>query len=62
MISIDGIVSYMKKQTGPSSIALHTESELDTFINDFDASVVGELLYYYPYYDYCKKKMLTEMD
>ncbi|KAG7335964.1 hypothetical protein KOW79_000657 [Hemibagrus wyckioides] len=37
----DGIVSYMKKQSGPSSVALHTESELDTFINDFDASVVG---------------------
>ncbi|GAA6103639.1 protein disulfide isomerase family A, member 7, partial [Tachysurus ichikawai] len=38
----DAIVSYMKKQAGPSSIVLHSEFELDTFINDFDASVVGE--------------------
>ncbi|XP_053484678.1 protein disulfide isomerase family A, member 7 isoform X2 [Ictalurus furcatus] len=37
----DGIVSYMKKQAGPSSIALHSEAELDAFINGFDASVVG---------------------
>ncbi|XP_053537642.1 protein disulfide isomerase family A, member 7 isoform X2 [Ictalurus punctatus] len=37
----DGIVSYMKKQSGPSSIALHSEADLDAFINGFDASVVG---------------------
>lgn len=49
VIFIDGIVSYMKKQAGPSSIALHSEAELDAFINGFDASVVGEFLScYYP--------------
>lgn len=44
LIFIDGIVSYMKKQAGPSSVALHSEAELDAFINGFDASVVGEFL------------------
>lgn len=43
MIFIDGIVSYMKKQVGPSSVALHSEADLDAFINVFDSSVVGEL-------------------
>ncbi|XP_053350065.1 protein disulfide isomerase family A, member 7 isoform X2 [Clarias gariepinus] len=37
----DGIVSYMKKQVGPSSVALHSEADLDAFINVFDSSVVG---------------------
>ncbi|XP_007249749.3 protein disulfide isomerase family A, member 7 [Astyanax mexicanus] len=37
----DGIVSYMKKQAGPSSVPLHSEADLDSFINTFDASVVG---------------------
>ncbi|XP_062847630.1 protein disulfide isomerase family A, member 7 [Trichomycterus rosablanca] len=37
----DGIVSYMKKQAGPSSLALHAEADLDSFIDSFDASVVG---------------------
>ncbi|XP_072535579.1 protein disulfide isomerase family A, member 7 [Salminus brasiliensis] len=37
----DGIVSYMKKQAGPSSVPLHSEADLDSFINTFEASVVG---------------------
>uniref|UniRef100_A0A8B9L557 Protein disulfide-isomerase A3 n=1 Tax=Astyanax mexicanus TaxID=7994 RepID=A0A8B9L557_ASTMX len=39
----DGIVSYMKKQAGPSSVPLHSEADLDSFINTFDASVVAVL-------------------
>lgn len=54
LIFIDGIVSYMKKQADPSSVALHSEAELEAFINVFDASVVGELLCY-PYGGYLKK-------
>lgn len=47
----------MKKQAGPSSVALHSEPELDAFINGFYASVVGELLScYYPYGGYRKNK------
>lgn len=57
LIFADGIVSYMKKQAGPSSVALHSEPELDAFINGFYASVVGELLScYYPYGGYRKNK------
>ncbi|XP_076846743.1 protein disulfide isomerase family A, member 7 [Brachyhypopomus gauderio] len=37
----DGIVSYMKKQAGPSSLPLQSEAELDSFINSFEASIVG---------------------
>uniref|UniRef100_A0A4W4GCZ6 Protein disulfide-isomerase n=1 Tax=Electrophorus electricus TaxID=8005 RepID=A0A4W4GCZ6_ELEEL len=37
----DGIVSYMKKQAGPSSVPLHSEAEVDYFINSFEASIVG---------------------
>uniref|UniRef100_A0A673Y9E0 protein disulfide-isomerase n=1 Tax=Salmo trutta TaxID=8032 RepID=A0A673Y9E0_SALTR len=40
--SADGIVSFMKKQAGPSSIPLHNERDLDAFINNLEASVVGE--------------------
>nr|XP_023657071.1 protein disulfide-isomerase A3-like isoform X1 [Paramormyrops kingsleyae] len=39
--SAEGIVSSMKKQAGPSSVPLHSEEELNSFINHFDASVVG---------------------
>lgn len=39
--SADGIVSYMKKQAGPSSVPLHNGRDLDAFVNNFDASVVG---------------------
>ncbi|XP_041962510.1 protein disulfide-isomerase A3-like [Alosa alosa] len=37
----DGIVSYMSKQAGPSSTPLLSDEDLDAFINNFDASVVG---------------------
>ncbi|KAG7457903.1 hypothetical protein MATL_G00232190 [Megalops atlanticus] len=39
--SADGIVSYMQKQAGPSSVPLRSEEDLDSFVNNFDASVVG---------------------
>ncbi|XP_067093619.1 protein disulfide isomerase family A, member 7 [Osmerus mordax] len=39
--SADGIVSFMKKQAGPSSVPLHTEEALNNFVNNFEASVVG---------------------
>uniref|UniRef100_A0AAQ4NPF0 Protein disulfide-isomerase A3 n=1 Tax=Gasterosteus aculeatus aculeatus TaxID=481459 RepID=A0AAQ4NPF0_GASAC len=39
--SADGIYHYMKKQTGPDSIHLKSEEDLQTFINHYDASVVG---------------------
>lgn len=34
----------MKKQAGPSSVPLLSEEDLDGFINNFDASVVGEFM------------------
>ncbi|KAM4631433.1 protein disulfide-isomerase A3-like [Polymixia lowei] len=37
----DGIVQYMTKQTGPNSVTLKTEEDLQTFINHYDASIVG---------------------
>ncbi|MBN3310035.1 PDIA3 isomerase, partial [Amia calva] len=37
----EGIVSYMKKQAGPSSVELRTKEDLEAFVNNFDASVVG---------------------
>ncbi|KAJ4922208.1 hypothetical protein JOQ06_016614, partial [Pogonophryne albipinna] len=39
--SADGIYQHMKKQTGPDSVLLQTEDELQTFIKHYDASVVG---------------------
>ncbi|KAL6100298.1 uncharacterized protein ACO6RY_01937 [Pungitius sinensis] len=39
--SADGIYHYMKKQTGPDSIHLRSEEDLQTFTNHYDASVVG---------------------
>uniref|UniRef100_A0A671Q8H8 protein disulfide-isomerase n=1 Tax=Sinocyclocheilus anshuiensis TaxID=1608454 RepID=A0A671Q8H8_9TELE len=39
----DGIVSYMKKQAGPSSVSLLSEADLDSFVDNYEASVVGEL-------------------
>ncbi|KAJ7985579.1 hypothetical protein DPEC_G00353540 [Dallia pectoralis] len=39
--SADDIVSYMLKHVGPSSVALHTEEDLNAFINNFEAGVVG---------------------
>ncbi|XP_062845485.1 protein disulfide isomerase family A, member 8 [Trichomycterus rosablanca] len=39
--SADGIVENMKKLAGPDSTPLHTERDLEDFIDHFDASVVG---------------------
>ncbi|KAM6974573.1 protein disulfide-isomerase A3-like [Tautogolabrus adspersus] len=37
----DGIYQYMKKQTGPDSVLLKTEEDLHTFIDHYDASIIG---------------------
>uniref|UniRef100_A0A7N6AC88 Protein disulfide-isomerase n=1 Tax=Anabas testudineus TaxID=64144 RepID=A0A7N6AC88_ANATE len=37
----EGIYHYMKKQTGPDSVHLKTEEDLKTFVNNYDASIVG---------------------
>ncbi|XP_005052236.1 PREDICTED: protein disulfide-isomerase A3 [Ficedula albicollis] len=37
----DGIVSHLKKQAGPASVALSSVAEFEKFIGDKDASVVG---------------------
>ncbi|XP_032650064.1 protein disulfide-isomerase A3 [Chelonoidis abingdonii] len=37
----DGIVSHLKKQAGPASVALHSVADFEKFISDKDASVVG---------------------
>ncbi|KAM6900062.1 protein disulfide isomerase family A, member 8 [Xenentodon cancila] len=37
----DGIYHYMKKQTGPDSVHLKTKEDLQTFTNNYDASIVG---------------------
>uniref|UniRef100_A0A8C4UUR6 Protein disulfide-isomerase n=2 Tax=Falco TaxID=8952 RepID=A0A8C4UUR6_FALTI len=37
----DGIVSHLKKQAGPASVALNSVAEFEKFIGDKDASVVG---------------------
>ncbi|CAL8293129.1 unnamed protein product [Merluccius merluccius] len=37
----EGMVHYMKKQTGPDSVLLRTEEDLQAFINNYDASIVG---------------------
>lgn len=42
LIFQDGIVSHLKKQAGPASVALSSVAEFEKFIGDKDASVVGE--------------------
>ncbi|XP_072290868.1 protein disulfide-isomerase A3 [Eucyclogobius newberryi] len=37
----DGIVSFLKKQAGPASVELPSEDQLDKYISDQDASVIG---------------------
>lgn len=37
----DGIYHYMKKQTGPDSVHLQTEEDLQTFISHYDSSIIG---------------------
>lgn len=45
LLSVDGIVSFLKKQAGPASVELKTDADLQKFTGDQDASVVGELLF-----------------
>lgn len=40
-VSLDGIYHYMKKQTGPDSVQLKTDEDLKTFIDHYDASIIG---------------------
>ncbi|XP_059899852.1 protein disulfide isomerase family A, member 8 [Gadus macrocephalus] len=37
----DGIVQYMRTQTGPDSVPLRTEEDLQAFVNNYDPSIVG---------------------
>lgn len=34
----------MKKQAGPASVELRTDADLEKYIADSDASVIGELM------------------
>lgn len=40
----DGIVSTLRKRAGPASKLLRDQEELEKFISDFDASIIGESL------------------
>lgn len=44
----DGIYEYMKRQTGPDSFHLKTDEDLQTFINNYDASIIGMMLPVFP--------------
>ncbi|TWW65922.1 Protein disulfide-isomerase A3, partial [Takifugu flavidus] len=37
----DGIYEYMKRQTGPDSLHLKTDEDLQAFIDNYDASIIG---------------------
>lgn len=37
----DGIYNYMKKQSGPDSVHLKSKEDLQNFVNNYDASIVG---------------------
>uniref|UniRef100_A0AAQ5X6Z3 protein disulfide-isomerase n=1 Tax=Amphiprion ocellaris TaxID=80972 RepID=A0AAQ5X6Z3_AMPOC len=41
----EGIYQYMKKQTGPDSVLLRTKEDLQAFVNNYDASIVGMVLH-----------------
>lgn len=53
LLSVDGIVSYFKKQAGPASVELKDEEHLQKFISDADASVVGEPPFEFSVIDFC---------
>lgn len=53
LLSVDGIVSFFKKQAGPASVELKDEEHLQKFISDADASVVGELPFEFSVSDFC---------
>lgn len=37
-------MNYMKNQAGPDSVPLQSEQDLENFLNNFDASVVGKYI------------------
>ncbi|XP_033830837.2 protein disulfide isomerase family A, member 8 [Periophthalmus magnuspinnatus] len=39
--SAEGIVQVMKKQSGPDSVLLRSNSDLEQFVNHYEASIVG---------------------
>uniref|UniRef100_H3CG96 Protein disulfide-isomerase n=1 Tax=Tetraodon nigroviridis TaxID=99883 RepID=H3CG96_TETNG len=39
--SADGIYEYMKRQTGPDSLHLRTDEDLQSFVSNYDASIIG---------------------
>lgn len=41
---LDGIVSHLKKQAGPASLAVQTQADFDKLVAGKDAIVVGELV------------------
>lgn len=47
-IRSDGIYEFMKRQTGPDSLHLKTDEELQAFINNYDASIIGMMLPVFP--------------
>ncbi|MEQ2180469.1 hypothetical protein GOODEAATRI_001520 [Goodea atripinnis] len=38
----NGIYNYMKKQTGPDSVHLKSKEDLQNFVSNYDASIVGK--------------------
>lgn len=48
-VSVDGIVAYFKKQVGPASVTLTDEDQLQKFLSNEDASVVGECFISYSF-------------
>lgn len=61
MVSVDGIVSYFKKQVGPASVALAGEEQLQKFISEKDSSVVGEYLSSHSFQFLDSKKNTTKL-
>lgn len=41
----------MIKQTGPDSVHLKTEEDLRSFVNHYDASIIGKTLFYIMIHD-----------
>uniref|UniRef100_A0A8C5ADY6 Protein disulfide isomerase family A, member 8 n=1 Tax=Gadus morhua TaxID=8049 RepID=A0A8C5ADY6_GADMO len=39
----DGIVQYMRTQTGPDSVPLRTEEDLQAFVNNYDPSIASAI-------------------
>lgn len=39
---VDGIYEVMRRQTGPDSVHLKSKEDLQAFVNNYDASIVGK--------------------